>query len=180
MFSRISISRCAVLAHAATRSRPLARPMLAAQQIVRFESQKAADDEEKKKFLETLNDVLRDWDAKILGYNDVKPKSLEPSSDFYIIDVREPDEVRLGSIPSSVNLPLSVLAGALHLNPAAFKALYGFDKPKQDQEIIFYCRSGKRSGSACDIAKRNGFKNLANYKGSWLDWVKKEGITPPS
>lgn len=32
------------------------------------------------------------------------------------MDVREPDEVALGSIPSAVNLPLSELKGALDPN----------------------------------------------------------------
>jgi rhodanese-related sulfurtransferase len=60
-------------------------------------------------------------------------------------------------IPSAVNLPLSVLSNSLHLQPDAFKAKHGFEKPKKTQEVIFYCRSGKRSTSASDVAKRNGF-----------------------
>jgi rhodanese-related sulfurtransferase len=78
--------------------------------------------------------------------------------DAYLIDVREPDEVMQGSIPSSVNLPLSVLVNSLHLNPQTFRAQHGFEKPKKTQEIVFYCRSGKRSASACDIARRNGYE----------------------
>ena len=79
------------------------------------------------------------------------------------------------------------------MNPEEFKEKFGFVKPKQNQEIVFYCRSGKRSASACDIAKRNGFtkwapqtlcschltdylSSILNYKGSWLEWVEKEGI----
>ena len=77
--------------------------------------------------------------------------------DKYLIDVREPDEVLQGSIPSSVNLPLSTLPNSLHLDPATFKQRFGFTKPRPNQELIFYCRSGKRSASACDIAKRNGY-----------------------
>lgn len=77
--------------------------------------------------------------------------------DAYIIDVREPDEVIQGSLPSAVNLPLTVISESLHLNPVAFKEKHGFEKPKRDQEIVFYCRSGKRSASACDVAKRNGY-----------------------
>ena len=40
-----------------------------------------------------------------------------------MIDVREPDEVVQGSIPSAVNLPLSVLPNALHLPPEEFKEI---------------------------------------------------------
>lgn len=75
-----------------------------------------------------------------------------------MIDVREPDEVLQGSIPSAVNLPLSVLANSFFLSETAFKSRFGWEKPKPEQEIVFYCRSGKRAATACDIAKRNGYK----------------------
>ncbi|TDL28567.1 Rhodanese-like protein [Rickenella mellea] len=121
-----------------------------------------------------------DWDARILSYDQVKPRTEQPSPDAYLIDVREPDEVIQGSIPSSVNLPLSIIANSLHLNPVTFKEKHGFEKPRKDQEIIFYCRSGKRSASACDVAKRNGFTNIYNYEGSWLDWTEKEKGSKPN
>lgn len=34
---------------------------------------------------------------------------------------------------------------------------HGFMKPAYDQEIVFYCRSGKRSATASDVARRNGY-----------------------
>ena len=78
--------------------------------------------------------------------------------DKYLIDVREPDEVLQGSIPSAVNLPLSVLPGALQLPEVQFKEKFGFEKPRVDQEVTFYCRSGKRSTTASEVAQRNGYK----------------------
>ena len=94
-------------------------------------------------------------------------------------------------IPSAVNLPLSILPESLNTPAEFFQEKYGFPKPLKIQEITFYCRSGKRSASACDIAKRNGytkyvaflylmwlvmtFRSLYNYEGSWLEWVSKEG-----
>jgi thiosulfate:glutathione sulfurtransferase len=61
-------------------------------------------------------------------------------------------------IPSAVNLPLSVLSGALHMDGEMFKEKYGFRKPASDQEIVFYCRSGMRSSTASDVARRNGYR----------------------
>ncbi|KAI0374382.1 Rhodanese-like protein [Pilatotrama ljubarskyi] len=139
----------------------------------RHESTKTTD--ERKKVLEARDDLQRDWDAKVITYEELKPKTLQPSPDKYLIDVREPDEVLQGSIPSAVNLPLSVLSSALHLPAAEFKEKFGFDKPRPDQEITFYCRSGKRSTTAADVAKRNGYTNILNYKGSWLEWTAREG-----
>jgi len=129
----------------------------------------------RKQWLRRQDDLQRDWDAKELTYEELKPRTEQPTPDKYLIDVREPDEVLQGTIPSAVNLPLSVLANSLHLHHGAFKARFGWEKPRKDQEIVFFCRSGKRSASACDIAKRNGYTNILNYKGSWLDWISREG-----
>ncbi|KAH0838593.1 Rhodanese-like domain-containing protein [Lanmaoa asiatica] len=145
------------------------------QLLARYQSSKA-NDEQALKAARKLNDMLQEnWKCPILTYDQLKPRTLSPRNDAYLIDVREPDEVMQGSIPSSVNLPLSVLANSLNLNAQAFRSQHGFDKPGKAQEVVFYCRSGKRSASACDIARRNGYENIANYEGSWLDWVSREG-----
>jgi len=71
--------------------------------------------------------------------------------------VREKEEVLQGMIPSAVNLPLSVLGSALKMPRQTFKEQFGFEKPRTWQEVIFYCRSGMRSSSASDVAKRNDY-----------------------
>lgn len=81
----------------------------------------------------------------------------------YLIDVREPGEVVQGMIPSAVNLPLTVLAESLTLPPDDFKAKFGYSKPTPEKQVIFYCRSGMRSASACDVAKRNGFTKQVHF-----------------
>ena len=77
------------------------------------------------------------------------------------------------------------------LNPVAFKAKFGFEKPQKNQEIVVYCRSGKRSATSADIAMRHGYTkyvislrtrtkdsirscSVYNYEGSWLDWTSRE------
>ena len=87
--------------------------------------------------------------------------TLTALQDSYLIDVREPDEVVQGSIPSSVNIPLSVLPASLYMHAREFEQKFGFKKPRRDQEIIFYCRSGVRAATAGDIAKKNGYERLA-------------------
>ena len=62
-----------------------------------------------------------------------------------------------GMIPSAVNIPLSVLSHSLRLSPSAFTYKFGFEKPTDEHELVFYCRSGMRSTSAADVAKRNGY-----------------------
>ncbi|VDB84493.1 unnamed protein product [Peniophora sp. CBMAI 1063] len=131
--------------------------------------------EQRKAALKERDNLDRDWIAPKLSYEDVKKRSEQPSPEAFLIDVREPDEVIQGSIPSSVNLPLSQMPGAWSVPAEEWQPRFGWPKPKRDQEIVFYCRSGKRSASASDIARRNGYTNIYNYEGSWLDWVSKEG-----
>ncbi|TIB42352.1 hypothetical protein E3P86_00388 [Wallemia ichthyophaga] len=117
-------------------------------------------------------------DAPRLQYKDIKPLTKAPTEDRVLIDVREPNEVIQGSIPSSVNLPLSNFEHALDLDDAEFKHNYGFNKPSDGiddkRNFIFYCRSGKRSATACDLAFRRGIKNINNYQGSYIDWLANE------
>jgi rhodanese-related sulfurtransferase len=45
----------------------------------------------------------------------------------------------------------------------------------KDEEIIIYCRSGKRSANACLILESMGFKNTVNLEGGVLAWIDKFG-----
>jgi hypothetical protein len=74
--------------------------------------------------------------------------------------VREEGEVIQGSIPSSVNIPMSRFEKVMDLHPDDFRKTQGFPKPALDQKIIFYCRSGARSTTALQIAKDKGFKKF--------------------
>ncbi len=40
----------------------------------------------------------------------------------------------------------------------------------KDQELICYCRSGNRSGQACQILDMLGFTNTKNLQGGMLAW----------
>jgi thiosulfate:glutathione sulfurtransferase len=140
-----------------------------------------SDKERLKQAQQWADGLRRDWDAKVITYRELKPKSEQPSTvrfqsacwtckrnphsqDAYLIDVREPDEVIQGMIPSAVNIPLSILPNALQLSGDAFRQKFGFDKPKTKQEVTFYCRSGKRSTTACDVAKRNGYTKCVSQQ----------------
>lgn len=81
-----------------------------------------------------------------------------------IIDVREPDEVKeSGKIGDAKEIPLSIIK-------TPDFALDG-DIAKTD-EIIVYCKSGRRAGFAAIELENKGYSNIANYAGSWMDWSK--------
>ena len=46
----------------------------------------------------------------------------------------------------------------------------------KDQEVIFYCRSGNRSGQACMFAETMGFTNVINLTGGMLNWREKYSV----
>jgi rhodanese-related sulfurtransferase len=73
-----------------------------------------------------------------------------------IVDVREVDEVKEGHIPDSVNIPLGLLEFRMH----------ELDKNK---EYVLVCRSGGRSGRACQLLESHGFK-VVNMEGGMLAW----------
>jgi rhodanese-related sulfurtransferase len=46
----------------------------------------------------------------------------------------------------------------------------------KDQEIIVYCRSGKRSGLATMMLGQAGFDKVLNLEGGMLKWVETYGM----
>ncbi|WFD39634.1 uncharacterized protein MJAP1_002614 [Malassezia japonica] len=122
----------------------------------------------------------RSWvDKGPITYEELKPYTETPSGKIDIIDVREPNEVAQGIIPSAVNVPLSEFSAAFDVNSESvsstdFERRFSFPRPTYDHEIVFYCRSGRRSQEALEIARQRGWWNTRNYPGSWSDWVKHE------
>ncbi|GAA0330406.1 rhodanese-like domain-containing protein [Bacillus carboniphilus] len=81
------------------------------------------------------------------------------NKDLNLVDVREVDEVAAGKIPGAIHIPLGLLEFRMH----------ELDKSK---EYIMVCRSGGRSGRACQLLESNGFK-VINMAGGMLDWEGK-------
>ncbi len=91
-----------------------------------------------------------------LDPQDVK-KKMDRKDDFFLLDVREPHEVEICTIPGSHLIPLGqVTARVNELNSA--------------DEIVVYCRSGKRSGQAVEFLKTAGFRKVKNMRGGILAW----------
>lgn len=115
------------------------------------------------------------WTSRgTVKYSELKPETAAPSGEITIIDVREPNEAAQGIIPSAVNVPLSQFQKAFSGDGGDFLREFAFQRPAYDDKVIFYCRSGKRSQQALEFAQKNGWWNVRNYQGSWLDWVQQE------
>jgi len=74
-----------------------------------------------------------------------------------LVDVREPNETALERIPGSVLLPLS------GFDPAEILAPAGCD-------VVFSCRSGRRSVTASLAAQEQGFAYSSHLAGGILAW----------
>jgi len=77
-----------------------------------------------------------------------------------IIDVREPAEYEIVSIPGSTLIPKGEILSGAALS----------DLP-QDKEIVVYCKSGVRSAEALAALKQAGLKNSVHVQGGVLAWA---------
>ncbi|MED6242369.1 hypothetical protein ATANTOWER_003728 [Ataeniobius toweri] len=93
-----------------------------------------------------------------------------------LFDVRNPDEYQDGHIPQAVNLPLNIVEESLKLPPKTFQQTFEVKAPgKDDDNIVFNCRTGVRSGKALGIARQLGFHRARHLKGGYVAWVEQEG-----
>ncbi|KAI0888682.1 Rhodanese-like protein [Annulohypoxylon maeteangense] len=93
-----------------------------------------------------------------------------------LIDVREPDELhKTGRIPGALNIPMMTHPDSFHISADDFRDRFGFERPGDDDQVVFYCKAGVRSRAAAEIAMKAGWKNVGEYPGSWLDWCKNGG-----
>ena len=90
---------------------------------------------------------------------------IERGDDFYLIDVREPDEYAKGSIPGSFSIPRGVLEFKISDEP--FWEEEFMYVPEKDNEIVVYCKSGGRASLAALALKQLGFTNVKNLDGGW-------------
>jgi rhodanese-related sulfurtransferase len=72
----------------------------------------------------------------------------------FLLDVRNPPELAMESVPGALNIPLPELRGRLGELP-------------RDREILVICRSAQRAYYATRILLQNGFK-VRNISGGML------------
>lgn len=76
-------------------------------------------------------------------------------------DVRERHEFAAGHIPTALNVPIMIYPDGLFLTPKEFKIRFGFEKPSDEKEVVFYCKLGRRSKYAAGLAEQGGWENMA-------------------
>lgn len=81
-----------------------------------------------------------------------------------LVDVRESEELEDGVIPGHIHMPLSVLEE------------FETDLKALGPKILFYCRSGKRSLKAAEMAQDWGIgPDLFSLRGGFLEYERNRG-----
>jgi rhodanese-related sulfurtransferase len=76
---------------------------------------------------------------------------------YLLVDVREPNETAVERYPNAIEMPLSTF------DPAAISA-------PPEKQVVFACRSGKRSVTASMAAQAQGLPYDAHLAGGILAW----------
>lgn len=77
-----------------------------------------------------------------------------------ILDVRTEGEWNEGIIPGAINIDIYKGQGFI----------YKLDELDKSKKYYVYCRSGARSGQACNIMQQIGFENTFNLSGGIMEW----------
>jgi adenylyltransferase/sulfurtransferase len=93
-------------------------------------------------------------------------RKMDNKEDFFLLDVREPNEYQIGKIPGATLIPLGEVPRRVSEIP-------------RDKEIIVHCKMGGRSARAAAFLRQQGYMRVKNLKGGILDWSDKIDPTVP-
>jgi adenylyltransferase/sulfurtransferase len=94
---------------------------------------------------------------------------LDSDKPLYLVDVREPAEFEIVSIPGAVLIPKDEI-----LRGDALASL------PQDKQIVMYCKTGVRSAETLAAVKRAGFSDAVHVQGGVAAWVNQVDPSLPS
>ena len=94
---------------------------------------------------------------------------LDRKDSIFLVDVREPNEYEIVSIPGAVLIPKGEF-----LSGAALERL------PQDKRIVLHCKSGARSAECLAVVKDAGFADAVHVGGGVLAWVNQVDPSLPA
>jgi adenylyltransferase/sulfurtransferase len=94
---------------------------------------------------------------------------MDNDENIFVVDVREPNEYEIVSIPGATLIPKGeFISGA------------ALEKLPQDQRIVLHCKSGARSAEALAVVKDAGFSDAVHVGGGVLAWVNQVDPSLPT
>lgn len=106
--------------------------------------------------------TMNEWETDVVTLKN----RLDAGDQVFVLDVREPHEHQICSLPDSTLIPLGSL-------PTRVSELNSAD------EIVVHCKSGMRSAKAVEFLKQAGFNKVKNLKGGILAWSDQIDPTVP-
>jgi sulfur-carrier protein adenylyltransferase/sulfurtransferase len=94
---------------------------------------------------------------------------LDRGDDIFLVDVREPNEYEIVSIPGATLIPKDQFLTGVAL-----------EKLPQDKRIVLHCKSGARSAEALAVVKNAGFSDAVHVGGGVLAWVNQVDPSLPT
>jgi adenylyltransferase/sulfurtransferase len=94
---------------------------------------------------------------------------LDSGDNIFLVDVREPNEYEIVSIPGATLIPKDQF-----LTGAALERL------PQDKRIVLHCKSGARSAECLAVVKNAGFADAVHVGGGVLAWVSQVDPSLPT
>ena len=94
---------------------------------------------------------------------------LDRGDNIFLVDVREPNEYEIVSIPGATLIPKGEF-----LNGSALERM------PQDKQIVLHCKSGARSAEVLAVLKNAGFSDAVHVGGGVLGWVSQVDPSLPT
>ncbi len=115
-------------------------------------------------FCGTISDeaaeAARDSTITALQLKDMLDAREAGEEDFILIDVREPNEFEIVSIPGAVLIPKGEFLDGSAL-----------EKLPSDRRIVLHCKVGGRSAEALAVVKGAGYADAVHVGGGILQWI---------
>ncbi len=107
------------------------------------------------------------YGAPEVSVHDVVDKQ-QQGTEFLFIDVREPNELELASLPDGefINLPLS------ELRERRLDALPEALSQNKDADVVLFCHKGLRSAQVTVFLRKQGWSNAVSMAGGIDAWAE--------
>ena len=94
-----------------------------------------------------------------ISVKDLK-EMIDAGKDFYLVDVREPNEYEIVSIPGATLIPKNRILSGEELAELP-----------QNKPVVLHCKTGARSAEALAVLKGAGFSDAVHVGGGVVAWV---------
>jgi adenylyltransferase/sulfurtransferase len=115
-------------------------------------------------FCGTISDeaaeAARDSTITVLQLKDMLDARDAGEDDFVLIDVREPNEFEIVSIPGAILIPKGEFLDGSAL-----------EKLPNDKRVVLHCKVGGRSAEALAVVKGAGYSDAVHVGGGILQWI---------